>query len=363
MSKIHELNEWGQSIWFDFIRRSFTESGDLQGLIDQGVRGVTSNPAIFDKAIAGSSDYDEEISRLVAEGKTTAEIYEALVLEDIARAADLFRPLYDESRGGDGYVSLEVSPTLADNTPGTIAEAKRLFAALDRPNILIKIPATPAGIPAIEECISSGLNVNVTLIFSMAQYEAVAEAYIRGLEKLLQDGGDLGSVASVASFFVSRVDGKVDAALEQIGNTDLQGKIAVDNARLAYARFKEIFAGSRWESLSRSGAKVQRPLWASTGTKNQNYRDTLYIDSLIGEYTVNTVPPATLDAFLDHGSVGTTIGEDLGGAQSRMNDLKNAGVDLDSITGTLLEEGVDAFAKAFEDLIESIASKREKLSA
>lgn len=363
MTKLYELTELGQSIWLDYIRRSFIDTGELQGLIEQGVRGVTSNPSIFEKAIAGSSDYDTDLQRLVGEGKSVDEIYEGLAIEDIRRAAAVLRPLYDESNGGDGYVSLEVSPTLAHDTEGTIADAKRLFTTLDQPNIMIKIPATPAGIPAIEATIAAGINVNVTLIFSLAQYQAVVEAYISGLEKLAASGGDVSRVASVASFFVSRVDAAVDKALNKLGNTELQGKIAVDNAQLAYAYFKETFSGDRWQALADQGANAQRPLWASTGTKNPHYPGTLYVDSLIGPQTVNTVPPATLNAFIDHGTVAPTIETDLDGAKARLKKLADLDIDLDEITQTLQYDGVASFAKSFESLMASIEEKRDKLQA
>jgi len=361
MTKLQQLAELGQAVWLDYIRRSFIESGDLKALIDKGVRGVTSNPAIFEKAIAGSADYDHDIQRLVGEGKSVGEIYEALALEDIQRAADLLRPLYDETAGRDGFVSLEVSPALAHDTEGTVADAKRLFAAVGRPNIMIKIPATPAGIPAVQAVIAVGISVNVTLIFSLAQYEAAAGAYIGGLEKLQEAGGALAKTASVASFFISRVDAAVDPMLEKLGYSDLQGKIAVDNAKLAYARFRERFTGERWDRLARAGARVQRPLWASTGTKTPAYPDTLYVDCLIGPDTVNTVPPATLQAFIDHGQVALTVDKDLEGARSRLTRLAELGVNLDSITNQLLEDGVDAFAKPFERLMRSIQSKMDKL--
>jgi len=362
MSKLNELTELGQAVWFDYIRRSFTRAGDLQALIDQGVRGVTSNPAIFEKAIAGSDDYDDDIQRLVGERKSVNEIYEALALEDIRQAADLLRPLYDRTDGRDGYVSLEVSPTLAHDTSGTVDNAKRLFAAANRPNLMIKIPATPAGIPAIETVIAAGISVNVTLIFSLAQYEAAAGAYINGLEKLLEAGGALGQTSSVASFFISRVDTAVDTALEKIGRSDLQGTTAIDNAKLAYARFREIFAGDRWDRLARAGARVQRPLWASTGTKNPAYADTLYVDSLIGPDTVNTLPPATLQAFMDHGQASLTINKNVEAARNRISALSSIGIGLETITKQLLDEGVAAFAKPFESLMGSIEGKREKLS-
>jgi transaldolase/glucose-6-phosphate isomerase len=363
MTTLHKLSELGQAAWFDFIRRSFTEAGDLQALIEKGVRGVTSNPAIFDKAIAGSDDYDADIQRLVGKGKSVVEIYEALAVADIQSAADLLRPLYDETDGRDGFVSLEVSPTLAHETEATITDAKRLFAAVRRPNVMIKIPATPEGIPAIERVVAAGISVNVTLIFSLAQYEAAAGAYIAGLETLLESGGALGRTASVASFFVSRVDAAVDDALEKLGRTDLQGHAAVDNARLAYARFQEVFAGERWEKLANAGARVQRPLWASTGTKNSAYPDTKYVDSLIGPDTVNTVPPATLNAFMNHGQVALTIDKDVEGARVRMAGLSGLGIDFDSITEQLLHDGVASFAKAFQSLMSSVEGKKDRLLA
>lgn len=363
MNKLNELHHLGQAIWFDYIRRSFITSGELQELVDQGVRGVTSNPSIFEQAIAGSADYDQDLRPLVEAGKSVEEIYEMLALDDIGRAADILRPLYDQTDGADGYVSLEVSPTLAHDTEGTIAEARRLFAALGRPNVLIKVPATPAGIPAIEKLIGEGININVTLIFSLAQYETVADAYLAGLEKLAAHGGDVGRVASVASFFVSRVDVVIDQALERIRARDLQGKIAIANAKLAYARFRELFAGERWARLAAQGARVQRPLWASTGTKDPAYPDTLYVDNLIGRDTVNTVPPATLQAFLDHGCVAATIETGLDEARDQLTRLAELGIDLDAVTQELLDQGVAQFAHSFESLMNSIAQRRQRLLA
>ena len=361
MTKLHELAELGQAIWLDYISRSLIGSGELQKLVDRGLRGVTSNPSIFEKAIAGSADYDEDLNRLVRDGRSVAEIYENLAMADIRSAADVLRPVYEKSRGADGFVSLEVNPALAHDTEATIAEARRLFASLERPNVLIKVPATPAGIPAIETLIGEGVNVNVTLIFSLEQYEAVATAYIAGLEKLALAGGDVGRVASVASFFISRVDTAVDKALEEIGNTEIQGKIAIDNAKIAYSRFREIFSSERWKKLATESARVQRPLWASTSSKNPAYPDTLYVDNLIGPDTVNTLPPATLDDFLDHGKVATTVETDVDGARMRMAELAELGIDLDAITNKVLDEGVAAFAKSFEGLIASIAEKRRRL--
>lgn len=363
MTKLHKLAELGQAIWFDYIRRSFTNDGRLQQLINQGVRGVTSNPSIFEKAIAGSDDYDDDIERFSREGKSSREIYEALAVADIQRAADLLQPLYDETEGGDGYVSLEVSPTLAHETEATVADAERLFNAVSRPNVMIKIPATPEGIPAIKTVIASGISVNATLIFSLAQYEAVAEAYMAGLEQLPRTSGATVRPASVASFFISRVDTAVDKALREVGNTELQGHIAIDNARLAYARFENLFQGDRWERLARGGARVQRPLWASTGTKNPAYADTLYVDKLIGRHTVNTAPPATIDAFMDHGQVAYTIGDEREEATVRVSALPELGINLNAVTSRLLDDGITSFAKAFEGLLLSIEDKRLKLNA
>ena len=361
MTELHELAELGQSIWYDNIRRSLLDSGGLQALVTAGVRGVTSNPSIFEKAIAGSTDYDGALGELVTQGKSVEEIYEALVLDDIQRAADVLRPVYDESGGADGYISLEVSPTLAGNTGGTIADARRLFAALGRPNVMIKVPATPAGIPAVEALIGLGININITLMFSLDHYDAVAEAYMRGLEKLVAAGGDPSQVASVASFFVSRVDSAVDKALDEIEDRTLQGKIAIANSKAAYARFRQTFRGERWEKLAARGARVQRPLWASTSTKNPLYLDTLYIDTLIGPDTVNTVPPAALDAFRDHGTVALTLEANMEEAYDQLARLAELGIDLNRITEKLQEDGVASFAKAFESLLASIAGKRELL--
>ncbi len=361
MTKLHELAELGQAIWLDYISRSLLTSGELQNLVDQGLRGVTSNPSIFEKAIAGSADYDEDLNRLVSDGRSVAEIYENLAMSDIRSAADILRPVYEKSGGADGFVSLEVNPALAHDTEATIEEARRLFASLERPNVMIKVPATPAGLPAIETLIGEGVNVNVTLIFSLEQYETVAAAYIAGLEKLALAGGDVGKVASVASFFISRVDTAVDKALEEIGNTKIQGKIAIDNAKIAYSRFREIFSSERWKKLATGNARVQRPLWASTSSKNPAYPDTLYVDNLIGPDTVNTLPPATLEDFLDHGTVATTVETDVDGARMRLAELTELGIDLDAITNRVLDEGVAAFAKSFDGLIASIAEKRGRL--
>ena len=361
MTKLHELADIGQAIWFDFIRRSLITSGELKSLIDQGIRGVTSNPSIFEKAIAGSNDYDGDLRDLVQKGKSIDDIYEELTLWDIAQTADLFRGVYEETKGLDGYVSLEVSPALAYDTDRTISEARRLFTTLNRPNVMIKVPATKQGIPAVATLIGEGVNVNVTLLFSVKYYEEVALAYVEGLEKLAASGGDLGKVASVASFFVSRVDTSVDAALDRIGTNELQGKIAIANAKIAYDIFHRVFSGPRWEQLAAKGARVQRLLWASTGTKNPDYSDTLYVDGLVGAHTVNTLPPATLQAYLDHGKVHATLDEGIDEARDQVDRIAKHGIDLDAITDKLLKDGVDAFAKSFDSLMSSIGEKSKEL--
>jgi transaldolase/glucose-6-phosphate isomerase len=361
MGKLDDLAELGQAVWLDYIRRSFITSGELKALVDKGLCGVTSNPTILDKAIGGSADYDEAMRNLVEHGKADKEIYEELVLDDIRQAADTLMPVYGNTGGLDGYVSLEVSPALSSDTDGTIKEAWRLFAQLDRPNAMIKVPATQAGIPAIQTLIGEGVNVNVTLIFSLSHYQAVAEAYISGLEGRLAAGGDVSSIASVASFFVSRVDTAVDALLDKAGHPELQGRIAIANAKVAYARFRENFAGERWERLAAHGARKQRVLWGSTGTKNPGYPDTLYVDGLIGPDTVNTVPPATLEAFLDHGTVTSTLGEGLDTARADLARLSDLGIDLAAITQQLQDDGVAAFESSFNNLMASIKEKREKL--
>ena len=375
MTKLEQLADLGQSIWLDFIRRSLITLGELQSLVDEGLRGMTSNPTIFDKAIAGSDDYDEALRPLAASGSSVLEIYEALVMDDIRRAAGVLRPVYDRTNGADGYVSLEVNPKLAHDTKGTIAEARRLFAALACPNVMIKVPATPAGIPAIATLIGDGLNINVTLIFSLAQYQAVTEAYITGLERGAAAGRDLSHVASVASFFLSRIDTAVDRALDAIqsptslclpgtGQANLQslkGKTAIASAKTAYALFRQIFAGERWERLVALGARVQRPLWASTSTKNPAYPDTLYVDNLIGLHTVNTVPPETIAAFRDHGIVALTLEAGVDEARQQIARLADLGINLGAVTQKLQDDGVAAFANSFDSLLASIGQKCDRL--
>ncbi len=363
MTKLHDLYDQGQSIWLDFISRDILGNGELDQLIAQGIRGVTSNPSIFDNAISGSDAYDTELEQLAAVGADAFAIYDALSQADILAAADRLLPLYKASGGGDGYVSLEVSPDLAYDTEGTVLEAKRLWKAIDRPNLMVKIPATAEGIPAITQVIASGINVNATLMFSLADYDAVAGAFIDGLEQLVQSGGDPSRVASVASFFVSRIDGIVDKLLEEQGNVQLQGKIAIANAKLAYKRFEEIFSGSRWDALAAKGAQYQRPLWASTSTKNPTYLDVLYVDNLIGAHTVNTLPLPTIGAVLDHTVVASTVNQGYGQAQAEINALAALGIDFKQVTGDLQTAGVNSFADAFHNLLNTISERADALQS
>ena len=364
---VQEVQRLGQSIWYDNMRRGLLTSGELRRLIDQGVTGLTSNPTIFEKAIAGSTDYDEALLSLARDARSTIETYEALAVEDIRAAADLVRPAYDHRKAADGYACLEVSPTLAHDTAGTIAEARRLFAALGRPNVMIKVPATPEGIPAIRRLIGEGINVNVTLVFSLEAYRQVMDAYIAGLEELARSDGDLSKVASVASFFVSRVDTAVDALLEQRireGREELKallGKAAIANAKLAYRVFKGTFGGERFAVLRAKGDRVQRPLWASTGTKNPAYSDVLYVESLIGPDTVNTMPPATLTVFLEHGRAQATLEQGGRKAEQTLEALAAAGVSMGQVTTKLLADGVKSFADSFDKLLANIEEKRARL--
>jgi transaldolase len=362
-----ELHAFGQSFWYDNIRRKFLDDGTIQRLIDEdGLLGITSNPSIFEKAIGSSDDYDEQLAELAAGDSNTEQIYEALALADIQRACDLFAGIYERTNKGDGFVSLEVSPHLAHDTAGTIAEARRLHKAVGRPNVMIKVPATPAGIPAIEELIGTGINVNITLMFSMAHYEAVAQAYINGLRRWLMQDGDPAQVASVASFFVSRVDTAVDkqlAALDDPAAESLLGKVAIANSKIVYRRFREIFHGPDFDALTAAGAGVQRLLWASTSTKNPDYPDTLYIDELIGPQTVNTMPPDTVDAFRDHGTVANTLTADLDQAQLVLDHLAELQIDLNAITEQIQEDGVAAFARSFDSLLATIAQKTERIAS
>jgi len=361
MTTIKDFVALGQSIWLDYLRRAIITSGELRDLVAQGLGGVTSNPSIFEKAIDGSSDYDDKLKRLVKEGKSPEEILEAIMIEDVGNAADLFRSLYDSSGGMDGYVSIEVNPRISDNTEAMIAEAERFHSELNRPNVMIKIPATRSGFPAVERLISKGINVNVTLIFSVKQYKEAAEAYLSGLEKLAAAGGNLRQVSSVASFFVSRVDTMVDALLRKKHNTTLQGKMGIANAKIAYQQFTEIFRGPRWEKLEKQGAHIQRVLWGSTSVKDPAYPDTLYCDALIGPGTVNTIPPATLHALLDHGKPSRTIDANVDEARDQFRQLSQLGIDFEKCTKELEDEGVAKFSESFDKVITTIKEKHDQL--
>lgn len=368
------LQGLGQSVWLDNISKSVLDSGQLKRLIEEdGLRGVTSNPTIFEKAINGSNDYDSVLSRLAKAGLAADEIYEALAIDDIQRAAGLFEPLFQATGGQDGFVSLEVSPALANDTQKTLEEARRLWTRVARPNVMIKVPGTPAGVPAVEQLIAEGINVNVTLMFSMQHYVAAAEAYVRGLRKRSRAGLSV-AVASVASFFVSRVDSLIDKQLEErlasATSADerrrlepLLGKTAIANSRLVYRKFKEIFSRQDFLDLRINGARVQRPLWASTSTKNPKYRDVLYAEELIGPDTVDTMPPATIDSFKDHGQVRPSLEEGLAEAEEVFRCLREAGIDLNAATEKLQEDGVKLFAESFETLMKSLDSKRQSFTA
>ncbi len=370
-NRFEQLTALGQSLWLDQMRRSLITSGELKQLIADGVRGLTSNPTIFEKAIAGSNDYENDLRALTQKGASVQEIYEALTVEDIANAADLFRGVYDASNAHDGFVSLEVSPLLAHDTAGTIREAKELFAKLNRPNVMIKVPGTPEGLPAIEELIASGLNVNVTLIFSVGVYERVAEAYIRGLERRADAGQAVDRSGSVASFFLSRIDTATDKELEALQKsgaapaekiTPLLGKAAIASAKLAYESFERVFYGERFAALKAKGAMVQRPLWASTSTKNPQYSDVMYVDTLIGPDTVNTVPPNTLEAFRDHGTPAVTLTQDLDKAKKVFADLAALGIDFTKITDKLTADGVASFSDSFRQLLSVIETRRKEVA-
>ena len=370
--RISTLERLGQSIWLDYIHRHLLWSGELKQLIeDYGVRGVTSNPTIFEQAIGGSNAYDDAIARRAAAGEDALQIYEAVAMEDVRSAADLFRPIYDMSGGNDGFVSMEVSPRLAHDTAGTIAEARRLWAALARPNVLIKIPGTAEGVPAIAQGIADGININVTLLFAVEVYERVIDAYLTGLEQRAAAGKPLEGIRSVASFFVSRVDTEADKRLEAriAAGADraqceaLLGTAAVANAKLAYQSYVTRFEGTRFHALMAQGAAVQRPLWASTGTKNARYADTKYVDELVGPDTVNTMPPATLKAFADHGAFARTLDADVDVARQRLAELETAGVSLRDVTDFLVVDGVKKFADSFTSLLAAVEAKRERLLA
>ncbi|HET8587482.1 MAG TPA: transaldolase [Candidatus Limnocylindria bacterium] len=357
--------EQEQSPWIDFIDRDLVTSGRLKELVGQGIRGLTSNPTIFGKAVA-SGQYDELIRREIEAGDSNQQIYEEIAVSDVGDAADALRGVYDASNGTDGFASIEVEPDVADDTEATVERARHLWHRLSRPNVFIKIPATEAGIPAISQCIGEGINVNVTLMFSVDVYRRVARAYLDGLRQRRAQGEDLSRLASVASFFVSRVDTKVDKQLQarnSDGASELLGKAAIANAKMAYQAYLEIFEGDEFADLRAAGAQVQRCLWASTSTKNPEYRDVLYVEDLIGPQTVNTLPIDTINAFLDHGDVQRTLDRNVEDARQVLRDLGGQGIDLDQVTDELIEEGVDAFGKSFDDLIATIDRQRKALAA
>jgi transaldolase len=362
-SPIKGLLEHGQSPWIDVVSRRFVSSGSLGELIKDGIVGVTSNPTIFQQAISNGNDYDEHLRELARSGRDPKAVLYELVAADIRDACDLLRDTFDmAAEPRDGWVSLEVDPNLAYQPGASFAEAKRLHALVDRPNLLVKIPGTEPGLAAVEESIAAGIPINVTLLFSLGRHRAAAEAYIRGLERLLARGGDLRCVASVASFFVSRVDTEADRRLERLGQyRDLLGTLGIANAKLAYQSFKELFSGPRWQRLADAGATPQRCLWASTSTKNPDYRDVLYVEELIGPQTVNTMPPETITAFQDHGRVGSTLEQDVDGARHTLERFAAAGIDYDDVVGTLEREGVEKFVASFNALLEAVQSKHQQI--
>jgi transaldolase len=363
------LQKYGQSVWLDYIRRNIILNGELQKLIDQdGLRGITSNPSIFEKAIGGSNDYTDLLTQLGKQGLPTGQIYERIVVRDIQDSADKLLPVYKSTNRRDGYVSLEVSPTLARDTQGTIEEARRLWKAVNRPNIMIKVPGTPEGVEPVRRLTSEGLNINITLLFAQEAYIAVAEAYLDGLEAALKAGKDISGIASVASFFVSRIDTLVDSTIDEHLKTakgadtqlleSLRGKVAIANAKQAYRYYQKMIESPRWKALAAKGAQSQRLLWASTSTKNPKYRDVLYIEELIGPDTVNTIPPATMDAFRDHGVLRRTLDSDLAAADKTMSDLETAGISMKQVTGKLLDDAIRLFDDAFTQLHQVVEQKR-----
>lgn len=357
MKTLAQLNGLGQSPWLDNLRRDWIRDGQLQDWIDQGIRGVTSNPSIFQKAISGSADYDDQFRELIRSGSSVVDAYWKLVITDIEGALELLRPVYDSSGGTDGFVSVEVDPSLADDTAGTIVAARHLSETINEPNLMVKIPGTEAGLPAITQMTAEGRSINVTLIFSVERHREVIDAYLTGLE---QAEGDLSGISSVASFFISRVDTEMDNRLGAVGSPTalaLRGTGAIAQARAAYAAFLEAFSGERWDALASRGANVQRPLWASTSTKNPAYPDTAYVDELIGPHTVNTMPDATIDAFLDHGQVARTIDADLPGAIATLREISEAGVDVNAVADLLEAQGVASFIASFDELLVTLTEK------
>src|ERR1044071_7699107 len=371
MNPLRSLNGYGQSVWLDFLSRRFIADGSLKRLIDEdGLAGATSNPSIFEKAIVNSHDYDLSLNAMIREGDLGERaLFERVAVEDIQNAADVLRPVYEATRHRDGYVSIEVSPDLAMRTDATIEEARRLWRSVGRDNLMIKVPATTPGLAAIRKLTGEGVNVNITLLFSQQVYESVVEAYLGGLEDLVVRGGDPRGVASVASFFVSRIDTAVDKLIEarlgqttdtaeRLALTSIRGKVAISNAKLAYQRYKRFFAGPRWEALRAKGARTQRLLWASTGTKNPEYTDALYVEELIGPDTINTMPLATMDAFRDHGKPRASLEEDLSAARHVMEALERLGISIDEVTGKVLDDGIRAFVEAMSKVLSAIAVKR-----
>ncbi|GIW41802.1 MAG: hypothetical protein KatS3mg076_2379 [Candidatus Binatia bacterium] len=358
-NRLREIQAFGQSVWYDNISRDLLESGELRRLVEEdGISGVTSNPTIFEKAIRTGKTYDRDLERLAREGRSPKEAYEALAIDDIRAAADLLREVYERTGGKDGYVSFEVSPHLARDTEGTIAEARRLHQAVGRENVMIKVPATPEGIPAIEELLAEDVPVNVTLMFSLRHYTAVAEAYLRGIERRARAGKPLDRVASVASVFVSRIDTAVDKELEEKPEArEFLGRTGIANAKVIYGKFRELFRGPRFRRLEEKGARVQRPLWASTSTKNPRYSDVLYAEALIGPDTIDTMPPATIEAFRDHGVAANRLETDLEGAKWLLDELPKFGIDLDAVMERLQVEGVEAFARSFDELLATVEAK------
>jgi len=363
-NKVKQIHDFGQSIWLDFIDRKIINTGELKKLVEEdGVRGVTSNPAIFEKAISSSSDYDADISELSKGDKTNEEIFFGLAVSDIKLACDLLRPVYDEEVvGADGYVSLEVSPFLALDTEGTIKQALELWKAVDKENVMIKIPGTEPGLPAIQKAIAEGLNINVTLLFGLDRYEAVTEAYISGLEERAAKGLPVDKIASVASFFLSRIDVLVDPLLDEKGLGDLKGEVAIASAKKAYEIYKRVFSTERWKKLADKGAVPQRLLWASTSSKNPAFKDTKYVEALIGPDTVDTIPLETLEAYRDHGDPASRLEDDLDTATEILEKIKAAGIDIDAVTKQLEDEGIDKFNKPFEKLLQAIEDQKSKVN-
>lgn len=362
-SKMMALLALGQSVWLDYLRRDMIQSGELAARVAEGLRGMTSNPSIFESAIGGSKDYDAALAQPAIRGKSDVDAFEAIAVEDVRSAADVFRTVYDSTDGADGFVSIEVSPKLARDTQGSLEEARRLWREVGRPNVMIKIPGTREGWPAIEKALEEGININITLLFSVEHYKAVAEAYLNAMEARIAAKKPVNRVASVASFFVSRVDSEVDKRLEKIGGaaTSLLGQAAIANAKLAYELFGELFSGPRWMKIRDAGARVQRPLWASTSTKNPNYGDVRYIEGLIGPETINTVPPETLQLFEEHGVVRRTLTPNADDARALLAQIADAGVDFDDVTQTLEDEGIEKFDVSYRKLLGVISGKRQAL--